>query len=72
MPLCMKLCNISLLFGAIARLHNFCINEGEDGIKLMKMYQAPSQMQQPHEPTMLGYVPTDAPNVTTREGFSVL
>ncbi len=72
MPLCMRLCNISLLFGAIARLHNFCINEGEDGRKLMKMYQDPSQTQQPREPTMLGYVPTDAPNVTSREGSLVL
>jgi hypothetical protein len=29
-------------------------------------------MQQPHEPTMLGYVPTDALNITCREGSSVL
>ncbi len=36
------------------------------------MYQVPSQIQQPYDPTMLGYVPTDAPIVTSREGFSVL
>ncbi len=72
MPLCIKLCNISLLFGAIARLHNFCISEREAGTKLTKVYRVPSQMQQPHEPTMLGYVPSDAPNVTSREGSSVL
>ena len=72
MPLCIKLCNISLLFGAIARLHNFCINEREAGTKLAKVYRVPSQMQHPHEPTMLGYVPSDAPNVTSREGSSVL
>jgi hypothetical protein len=72
MPLCMKLCNISLLFGTIARLHNFCIDEREAGTKLTKVYRVPSQMQQPHEPTMLGYVLSDALNVTSREDSSVL
>jgi hypothetical protein len=72
MPLCIRLCNVPLLFGAIAILHNYCINEREMPIKLTKVYRVPAQMQQPHEPTILGYVPSDAPNVVSREGTSIL
>jgi hypothetical protein len=37
-----------------------------------KVYRVPAQMQQPHEPTILGYVPSDAPNVVSRECTSIL
>ncbi len=37
-----------------------------------KVYRVPAQMQQPHEPIILGYVPSDAPNVVSREGTSIL
>jgi hypothetical protein len=58
--------------GPLLRLNNFCINEREDGTKLTKDYRAPSQLQQPRGPTILGYVSSDAPNITRREGSSVL
>jgi hypothetical protein len=51
---------------------NYCINERETPIKLTKVYRVPTQMQQPHDPTILGYVPSDAPNVVSREGTSIL
>jgi hypothetical protein len=58
MPLCIRLCNVPLLFGAIAILHNFCIDERESLIKLTKVYRVPAQMQQPHEPTISWVCPT--------------
>ncbi len=36
------------------------------------IYKVPANQQHAHEPTQLGYIPTDAPNVISREGSSHL
>ncbi len=38
----------------------------------MKVYRVPGNMQLPHEPQIFGYVPSDAPNIVSREGSSFL
>jgi hypothetical protein len=60
------------LFGVIARLHNFFINRREVKVKINKVYHVSAQLQLPHEPTALGYIPANAPNVINRERLLVL
>jgi hypothetical protein len=36
------------------------------------MYKVSQQYLHPHEPNLLGYVPSDAPNIVGREGSSFL
>jgi hypothetical protein len=43
-PLSIRLKNIPLLFGAIVRLHNYCLKMGEGRKKLMKVYRVPGNM----------------------------
>ncbi len=45
---------------------------GEGRKKLMKAYRVPGNMQLPHEPQIFGYVPSDAPNIISRESSSFL
>ena len=45
---------------------------GEGRKKLLKVYRVPGNMQLPHEPQIFGYVPSDAPNIISREGSSFL
>jgi hypothetical protein len=45
---------------------------GEVKKKMMKMFHVPGNMQLPHEPKTFGSGPTDAPNVTSKEGTSIL
>jgi hypothetical protein len=45
---------------------------GEVRKKMLKLYCVPGTMQLPHEPQTFGHVPTDAPNVTSKEGASIL
>jgi hypothetical protein len=71
-PLMIKLENIPYSLGTIARLHNYSLRNGEVKKKMLKMYFVPGNMQLPHAPQTSGYVPTDAPNVTSKEGTSVL
>ena len=39
---------------------------------LSRIYRAPTQHIHPHEPNQLGYIPTDAPDIVSREGTSHL
>lgn len=71
-PLCVKLCNIPHLITAIARLHNFCICEREKIPIIDVMYRVNAASQLPHEPFVLGYIPSDAPIIASREGVSLL
>ena len=52
------------------RLHNYCIDNREATIGLQHIYKVPDTQQLPHEPTQLVYIPTDAPNMVSREGSS--
>jgi hypothetical protein len=67
-----KLSNLKKLLNAICRLHNFCIENREATAKISHIYQVPKQQNHPHEPTELGYIPTDAPSIVSREGTSYL
>ncbi len=69
-PLCIKLSNVPKLMNAIARLHNYCISEQEPIPQLNIMYSVHAGSQLPHEPTALGYIPSNAPQITSREGVS--
>jgi hypothetical protein len=69
-PLCVKLSNVPKLMNVIARLHNYCISEQEPIPQLNAMYRVHAGSQLPHEPTALGYIPLDAPQITSREGGS--
>jgi hypothetical protein len=68
-PINCKLCNIKKLLHAC---HNFCINNREATVRLQRMYKVSQQHLHPHEPNILGYVPSDAPNIVSREGSSFL
>jgi hypothetical protein len=41
-------------------------------VALSQQYRSPQQHNHPHEPNQLGYIPTDAPDVVSREGTSHL
>ncbi len=69
-PLCVKLSHVPKLINAIARLHNYCIIEREPILHLDTMYRVHAGLQLPHEPTALGYIPSDAPQITSRKGAS--
>jgi hypothetical protein len=71
-PINVKLKNLKKLLGAICRLHNFCINNRETSVKVNRIYKVPEDQVHAHEPTQLGYIPTDAANVISREGSSHL
>jgi hypothetical protein len=71
-PINVKLLNQKKLLNAIEQLHNYCIDNREPSIPLHRIYKAPANQQQPHEPTQLGYIPSDAPNVISRKGSSHL
>jgi hypothetical protein len=57
-PLSIRLKNIPVLFGAIIRLHNYCLKMGEGRKKLMKVYRVPGTLQLPCEPQIFGCVPS--------------
>jgi hypothetical protein len=69
-PLCVKLSNVPKLMSAIARLHNYCISEQDPIPQLDIMYHVHAGSQLLHEPTALGYIPLDAPQITSREVVS--
>jgi hypothetical protein len=46
------------------------ISEQEPIPQLDIMYRVRAGSQLPHEPTALGYIPLDAPQITSREGVS--
>jgi len=71
-PINVKLRKLKKLLNAIVRLHNYCIDNREPSIPLHHVYKVPANQQQPHESTQLGYIPSDAPNVISREGSSRL
>jgi hypothetical protein len=67
-----KLKNLKKLLGTICRLHNFCIDNRETSVKVNHIYKVPEDQVHAHEPTRLGYIPTDAANVVSQEGSSHL
>ena len=67
-----KLKNLKKLLGAIRRLHNFCINNRETSVRVNHIYKVPEDQVHAHEPTWLGYIPTDAASVVSWEGSSHL
>jgi hypothetical protein len=73
-PINVKLKNLKKLLGAICRLHIFCIDNRETSVKVNRIYKVPEDQDQvhAHEPTQLGYIPTDAANVISWEGSSHL
>jgi len=71
-PINVKLTNLKKLLNAVCRLHNFCIENREGTTRISRVYRVPQQYHHPHEPTELGYIPTDAPCVVSREGTSHL
>jgi hypothetical protein len=71
-PINVKFSNLPQLLNATMRLHNYCIDNREATIGLQHIYKAPDTQHLPHEPTQLAYIPTDAPNVVSREGSSHL
>ena len=71
-PINVKFSNLPQLLNATMRLHNYCIDNREATIGLQCIYKVPDTRQLPHEPTQLAYIPTDAPNVVSREGSSHL
>jgi hypothetical protein len=71
-PINVKLSNLKKMVNAICRLHNFCIENREATTKISRIYRVPKQQHHPHEPTELGYIPTDAPSIVSREGTSYL
>jgi hypothetical protein len=71
-PINVKLSSLKKMVNAICRLHNFCIENREATTKISRIYRVPKQQHHPHEPTELGYIPTDAPSVVSREGTSYL
>jgi hypothetical protein len=68
--LCVKLSNVPKLINTIARLHNYCISEQGPIPQLNIMYRVHAGSQLPHEPTALGNIPSDATQITSREGVS--
>jgi hypothetical protein len=48
-----KLENIPHLLRTIARLHNYCLRNGEVKKKILKIYRVRGNMQLPHEPQTL-------------------
>jgi hypothetical protein len=71
-PINVKLKNLKKLLGAIRRLHNFCINNRETSVRVNHIYKVPEDQVHAHEPTRLGYIPTDAASVVCWEGSSHL
>jgi hypothetical protein len=71
-PINVKFSNLPRLLNATMRLHNYCIDNREATIGLQHIYKVPDTQQLPHDPTQLVYIPTDAPNVVSREGSSHL
>ena len=71
-PICFKLKNLNHLLNTVCRLHNYCIDNRESPVPLSQIYRAPTQHIHPHEPNQLGYIPTDAPDIVSREGTSHL
>jgi hypothetical protein len=71
-PINCKLCNIKKLLHACFCLHNFCIDNREPTVRLQHVYKVSQQHLHPYEPIILGYVPSDAPNIVCREGSSFL
>ena len=71
-PMNVKLRSLKKLLSAVVRLHNYCIDKWEPSMALKCIYKVPANQQHAHEPTQLGYIPTDAPNVISREGSSHL
>jgi len=71
-PINVKFSNLKKLVSGIIRLHNYCINNREEKPLISRMYKISATQQHPHEPSVLGYIPSDAPNVISREGVSHL
>jgi len=71
-PINVKFSNLRKLVSGIIRLHNYCINNREEKPLISRMYKISATQQHPHEPSVLGYIPSDAPNVISREGVSHL
>jgi hypothetical protein len=69
-PINVKFSNLRKLLSGIIRLHNYCINNHEEKPLISQMYKISATQQHPHEPSVLGYIPSDAPNVISREGVS--
>ena len=71
-PINVKFSNLRKLVSAIVRLHNYCIDEREPTVAIQRMYKVAKNSHHAHEPTELGYIPSDAPSVISREGSSHL
>jgi hypothetical protein len=71
-PINVKFSNLRKLVSGIIRLHNYCINNHEEKPLISQMYKISATQQHPHEPSVLGYIPSDAPNLISREGVSHL
>ncbi len=52
--------------------HSSHTNNREPSIKLQRTYKVWQQHLHPHEPQLLGYIPSDSPNIVSREGTSYL
>jgi hypothetical protein len=71
-PINVKFSNLRKLVSGIITLHNYCINNREEMPLITKMYKVAATQQHPHEPSVLGCIPSDAANIISREGVSHL
>ena len=71
-PINVKFSNLRKLVSGIFRLHNYCINNRDETPLISRIYKVSVTHHHPHEPSLLGYIPSDAPNVISREGVSHL
>jgi len=74
-PLRVPLRNVRVVLSTIAYWHNFCISRRDTDFKnpqIKPIYGLPAECQAPHELDMLGYIPTDGPEVVSTECISAL
>jgi hypothetical protein len=71
-PINVKFSNLRKLVSGIITLHNYCINNQEEMPLITRMYKVAATQQHPHEPSLLGYIASDAANIISREGVSHL
>ena len=71
-PIKVNLCNMKKLLHSCFRLHNYCIENREPTVQLQRIFKVSQRYLHPHEQNVLGYVPSDAPSIVSREGTSYL
>jgi hypothetical protein len=71
-PIEVSLCNIKKLLHSCFILHNFCVENREPTLWLQYIYKVRQEHLHLHEPSVLGYVTSNTPNIVCREGTSFL